>query len=299
MKAAGSRLQASGLLAAALLLVTPATSVAQDACRALASVSIPGATIVSATSVAPNAAAKTPAFCEVQATLAPAPGSRIGAIYRLPANWNGKVLGIGGGGSAGNVTLQAASEGLARGYAVIQNDLGHSSTNGTDWSFAVKGPGQPNVEAIIDFGHRATHVATVSGKELVARFYGRAAQRSYWQGCSTGGRQGLAEVQRYPTDYDGVIAGAPVYSPTVYSNAMLRVQAFHARPESNLRPEHVPLVQKAVLAACDMKDGVADGILTDPRACTWDPRSWRARAPPRRRAWRPRRSRRCAGSTKV
>ena len=111
------------------------------------------------------------------------------------------------------MTLQAASDGLARGYTVIQNDLGHSSTNGTDWSFAIKGPGQPNVEAIIDFGHRATHVATVSGKEIVARFYGRAAQADYWQGCSTGGRQGLAEVQRYPTDYDGVIAGAPVYSP--------------------------------------------------------------------------------------
>lgn len=106
----------------------------------------------------------------------------------------------------------------------------------------------------------------------MGRFYGGPAQPSYWQGCSTGGRQGLAEVRRYPADYDGVIAAAPVYSPTAISNAVLRVQAFHARPESNLRPEHVPLVQKAVLAACDMKDGVADGILTDPRACTWDPK---------------------------
>ena len=78
-------------------------------------------------------------------------------------------------------------------------------------------------------------------------------------------------MQRYPADYDGVIAGAPVYTPLVYSNAILRVQAFHARPESNLLPAHVPLIQKAVLAACDMRDGVADGILTDPRACTWDP----------------------------
>jgi feruloyl esterase len=260
------------LLAAALSLIMPSAGWAQDACSALTSLSIPGATIVSSTSVPANPANKTPAFCEVQATLAPVPGSRIGATYRLPASWNGKVLGIGGGGSAGNVTRQGASEGLVRGYAVIQNDLGHPSTNATDWSFAMKGPGQANVEAIVDFGHRATHVATVAGKQVVTRFYGRPAQRSYWQGCSTGGRQGLAEVQRYPADYDGVIAGAPVYSPTVYSNAMLRVQAFHARPESNLRPDHVPLVQKAVLAACDSKDGVADGILTDPRACTWDPK---------------------------
>jgi len=78
-------------------------------------------------------------------------------------------------------------------------------------------------------------------------------------------------VQRYPDDYDGVIAGAPVYTPVTYSNAMLRVQMFHARPESNLRPEHVPLIREAVLAACDKDDGVADGILTDPRTCSWDP----------------------------
>src|SRR4030095_8568078 len=132
-------------------------------------------------------------------------------------------------------------------------------------------PGQQNTEGIIDFGHRATHEATVVGKAVASRYYSRAPQRSYWQGGSTGGRQGLSEVQRYPDDYDGVIAGAPVYSPMVYSNAILRVQAFHARPDSNLQPAHVPLIQKAVLAACDMKDGVADGILTDPRACTWDP----------------------------
>ena len=256
--------------AAATVLTSTAVS-AQDACSALGSASIPGASIVSSKPVPANASTGTPAFCEVQTTLSPVAGSHIGAVYRLPANWNGKILGIGGGGSAGNVTLQAAADGLARGYAIVQNDLGHPSASATDWSFAVKGPGQPNTEAIIDFGHRATHAATVAGKDLVTRFYRRPAQHAYWQGCSTGGRQGLAEVQRYPNDYDGVIAGAPVYSPLVYSNAMLRVQAFHAHPESNLLPAHVPMIQKAVMAACDLKDGVADGILTDPRACTWDP----------------------------
>lgn len=253
-------------------LVTPGVAFAQDACQGLTSASIPGATIIGATSVPANATTKTPAFCEVRATLSPAPGSQIGAVYRLPLNWNGKVLGVGGGGSAGNVTLQGAVEGLSRGYAVMQNDLGHPSTSATDWSFAITAPGKPNVEAVIDFGHRATHEATVVGKAVASRFYGRPVQRSYWEGCSTGGRQGLAEVQRYPADYDGVIAGAPVYSPLVYSNAMLRVQAFHAKPGSNLRPDHVPLIQKAVLASCDAQDGVLDGILTDPRACRWDPK---------------------------
>ena len=245
---------------------------AQEMCTALVkSLTIHGTTILSSTAVAADASGRAPAFCEVRASISPVPGSQIGAVYRLPASWNGKVLGIGGGGAAGNVTIQAATAGLSRGYATIQNDLGHSSTSATDWAFTLKAPGQQNTEGIIDFGHRATHEATVVGKQVASRFYNKPAQRAYWQGCSTGGRQGLAEVQRYPDDYDGVIAGAPVYSPMVYSNAILRVQTFHARPESNLQPAHVPLIQKAVLAACDMKDGVADGILTDPRACTWDP----------------------------
>jgi len=247
-------------------------AVAQDACGSFATKpQLPNTTIVAVTSVTADSAQGLPAHCEVQATISPVPGSHIGAVYRLPMNWNGKVLGIGGGGFAGNVTVAAAAAGLARGYAVIQNDLGHESSGALDPAFTIKAPGQPNVEGIIDFGHRATHVATDVGKKLVTSFYGRAPQHAYWQGCSTGGRQGLAEVQRYPADYDGVIAGAPVYTPLVYSNAILRVQAFHKTPGSNLLPEHVPLIQKAVLAACDGKDGIADGIITDPRSCTWDP----------------------------
>jgi len=257
---------------AAVVLVVPGIASGQDACSRVAASAFPsGTTIVAAKAVPANAEGSLPAFCEVHAKISPVAGSHIGAVYRLPANWNGKVLGIGGGGFAGNLTIAAAANGLSRGYAVIENDMGHESTASLDPTFAIRAPGQPNVEAIVDFGHRATHLATTVGKSVVARYYGRPAQRAYWQGCSTGGRQGLAEVQRYPDDYDGVIAGAPVYTPLVYSNAILRVQAFHARPESNLLPAHVALIQKSVLAACDMKDGVADGILTDPRACTWDP----------------------------
>jgi feruloyl esterase len=260
-----SRLSA---LACGLLAAAPVA--AQDLCGPLtARPSFKDTTIVSATTVA--AANNVPAFCEVQATISPVAGSRIGAVYRLPADWNGKVLGIGGGGFAGNVRAEAAAEGLTRGYAVIQNDMGHPSPNGLDPSFTLDSEGKRNVEGIIDFGHRATHLATVIGKEVAARRYGRAPEHAYWQGCSTGGRQGLAEVQRYPDDYDGVIAGAPVYTPLTYANAMLRVQTFHARPGSNLTPAQVPLIRDAVLAACDKNDGVADGILTDPRTCGWDP----------------------------
>jgi feruloyl esterase len=254
---------------AAMAGLLSGAAVAQDACGPLTQLKLEHTSIVSAAGVAGDGA--TPPHCEVQATITPVPGSKIGAVYRLPASWNGKVLGIGGGGFAGNVSAGAAADGLVRGYAVIQNDMGHPSASALDPSFAVDATGKRNVEGIVDFGHRATHLATVVGKQVAASFYGREPERAYWQGCSTGGRQGLAEVQRYPDDYDGVIAGAPVYTPLTYSNAMLRVQMFHARPESNLVPEHVPLIRDAVLAACDANDGVSDGILTDPRTCSWDP----------------------------
>lgn len=244
----------------------------QNVCSALsAGARFPATTIDSAAEFAADATRHLPAFCEVHATISPVEGSHIGAVYRLPADWNGKVLGIGGGGYAGNVGFDAAVPGLERGYAIIQNDLGHPSANALDPSFAIKADGKPNVPGLVDFGHRATHLATTVGKDIVERVYGRVPAHAYWQGCSTGGRQGLAEVQRYPGDYDGVIAGAPVFNALVYSNAILRTQAFHKRPGSNLSAAQVPLIRKAVLAACDAKDGLEDGILTDPRKCRWDP----------------------------
>ena len=260
---------AAGCLAAAL---TAGVAGAQQRCESFAAgARFADTAIVSAQSVAADAAHGRPAYCEVHAAITPVEGSHIGAVYRLPAKWNGKVLGIGGGGFAGNVGVAAASAGLARGYAVIQNDLGHPSASALDPSFAIGADGKPNVPGIVDFGHRATHLATAVGKDVIERLYGRAPEHAYWQGCSTGGRQGLAEVQRYPEDYDGVIAGAPVFNALVYSNAVLRVQAFHATPQNNLSPAQVPLIHTAVLAACDAADGLADGILTDPRKCTWDP----------------------------
>jgi feruloyl esterase len=261
----------AGLIVVIGALAAPAIASAQDMCRALSSTTLPNTMVLSAEPVAADAKRGTPPFCEARVAISPVPGSRIVAVFRMPPDWNGRILGIGGGGFAGNLAIDAAADALARGYATVQNDLGHPSAGALDPAFTIRSDGQPDTEAIIDFGHRATHLATTVGKQVITRFYGRGQQRTYWQGCSTGGRQGLAEVQRYPEDYDGVIAGAPVYTPMVYSNAILRVQAFHAKAESNLLPAQVPLIQKAVLAACDAKDGVTDGILTDPRACTWDP----------------------------
>lgn len=230
-----------------------------------------GAKIAGARLVPADAAKGLPAFCEVTGTASPTPGSHIGVVYRLPEAWNGKLLGVGGGGWAGNVTLESAAEGLAKGYAVAETDSGHPSANAVDVSWALTADGKRNAEAIDDFGWRAVHVMTVLGKQVLDAYYGKPALKAYWQGCSTGGRQGLMEVQRFPDDYDGVIAGAPVYDFTVQTSAVLRTQFFHADPESNLLPAQASLLNKAVLDACDGLDGLTDGIITDPRACRFDP----------------------------
>lgn len=206
-----------------------------------------------------------PAFCEVTARLSPAEGSNIGVVYRLPENWNGKVLGIGGGGWAGNVTIQAASEGLKKGYATLQSDGGNAGTDvwNNGWVAA-------NPEAAIDFSHRAIHEMTVAGKKLAAAFYGQAHQRAYFHGCSTGGRMALMEAQRYPEDYDAIIAGAPVYTLQVQTSAVLRNMAF-ARNNGGLSADDLKLVQNAALKSCDKADGLEDGLINDPRQCAWDP----------------------------
>jgi feruloyl esterase len=245
------------------LAATPASAQGDAArCAAATSGDAFGATGASARWVAADAAAGLPAYCEVSGTLSPVSGSAIGVVYRLPAAWNGKLLGIGGGGWAGNVTLGAASDGLRRGYATAQTDGGHPSTEPWDNSW-VKAP-----EAVTDFAYRAINRMTIAGKALVKGYYGRAQDRAYFQGCSTGGRMALMEAQRFPQDYDGIIAGAPVYSLQVQSSAILRNNGFAkgAFTEALLK-----LVNESVLKACDAKDGAADGVIAQPRACAWSP----------------------------
>ena len=210
-----------------------------------------------------------PAFCEVSGTLNPVQGSNIGVVFRLPADWNGKVLGIGGGGWAGNITLAAASDGLAKGYATMQTDGGNAGTDVWNNGWVAERP-----ESAIDFSHRAIHLMTVTGKAVAARFYGRAHSRAYYNGCSTGGRMGLMEAQRYPDDYDAIIAGAPVYTLQTQTSAVFRNQAFAAGGgAAAFTPEDLQLVQTSVLAQCDARDGLADGIVNDPASCTWQPAS--------------------------
>ena len=212
-----------------------------------------------------DAAKGLPANCDIKGTLHPVAGSNIGVVYRLPDNWNGKVYGIGGGGWAGNVTLQAASEALQAGYATMQTDGGHPGTGVWDNGWASTNP-----EAAKDFSYRAIHEMTVAGKKLATAYYGRKFDNAYYVGCSTGGRMGLMEAQRFPDDYDAIVAGAPVYTLQTQTTGLMRTNAFGA-PGAAFTADDLKLAETSALNQCDAHDGLKDGLINDPRSCHWDP----------------------------
>lgn len=266
---------AVGLAGAGTILAAPQVAAAQAPdCANLARAGLFAQTTVTSARVVPADAAKgAPAFCEVTAVIRPVEGSNIGVVYRLPEGWNGKMLGLGGGGWAGNVRIEAAEPGLKAHYATAQTDGGHASTGVWDTAWA------SNPEAVKDFSWRAIHLMTDVGKQVVARYYGRPQSKAYYQGCSTGGRMGMIEVQRFPADYDAAIVGAPVYNLTVQTTALVRTQTF-AAPGAGFTQDLLSRVNQAVLRACDAKDGAADGLLTDPRSCGWDPAEMQCKAGP-------------------
>ncbi len=242
---------------------------------AFAQTEIVGATWYAASTAATNGVADLPANCEIAGVIRPVAGSEIGVLYRLPEGWNGKVLAIGGGGWLGNTRLspEGASIGLRQGYATMQTDGGHPEVPSMVFdpsSWAINADGSLNTAKVEDFSHRAIHLMTARGKELLEAYYGEAPRRSYYQGCSTGGRMGLMEVQRYPDDFDGVIAGAPVYTLQTQTTQTLRSVAFD-QAGARLSAEHLTLINEAVLAQCDAPDGAADRVLRDPRSCDFDP----------------------------
>lgn len=206
-----------------------------------------------------------PAFCRVIAALHPVSQSDIRIEVWLPhSGWNGKFLGVGNGGFSGSIAFAALADGLRRGYAAASTNTGHEGSSGR---FAL---GQP--QKVIDFGYRAVHLMTTAGKRLVRDFYARPAQRAYWNGCSAGGRQGLQSAQRYPQDYDGIVAGAPALDWTGRASSALRVAAaVRAQADSALDPAAMDALHRGALAACDADDGVVDGVISDPPRCGFDP----------------------------
>ena len=262
---AGGALAIAGAMGGAFVVAPKPAQAAEGACASLRAPGLFSHTAVtSAAMVAADPAKGMPAYCEVAAMVTPVAGSTIGVVVRLPESWNGKMLGLGGGGWAGNVRIEGAAPGLKTGYATVQTDGGHASTSPWETAWA------SNPESITDFAYRAIHQMTAVGKQVVVRYYGKPQSKAYYQGCSTGGRQGLMEVQRFPTDYDGVIAGAPVYNLLVQTSSVVRNHVFNA-PGAGFTEEQLALVNRTVLKACDAKDGLVDGVIADPTACGWDP----------------------------
>ena len=212
-----------------------------------------------------NPFAPLPAFCRVAATLTPANDSEIKIEVWLPANWNGKLQSVGNGAWAGNLSYPAMATALAAGYAAVSTDTGHVGGNA---NFIVGHP-----EKLVDFEERAVHEMTGAAKAIVDAFYGQAPRRAYFNGCSTGGRQALTEVQRYPADYDAIIAGAPAnFAKRQTFGQIWLWQATHKDEASMLTPESYQVLHKAVLEACDALDGVKDGVIENPTRCEFDPK---------------------------
>ena len=201
-------------------------------------------------------------FCRVVGTIKPTTDSDIQFELWLPpqADWNSKFQGVGSGASRGVIEYQRLMGGLERGYATVSTDSGHRST-GFDVSWAFNHP-----ERIIDFGYRAQHLATQAAKSLTRRFYERAPVHSYFVGCSQGGHHGLMEAQRFPEDYDGIIAGAPVYDWVgEMTEQAWNVCALQRTPARALPAEKLQLLHRAVVRAC----GGSDGLVEDPRKCSF------------------------------
>jgi hypothetical protein len=254
-----------------------------EACAKLSSLPIPDAAITSAQAYGAGALpatvrgpfgenladlfSKLPAFCRVVAAAKPTSDSNITVELWMPlAGWNGRFEGIGNGGFAGSIDTSGLAALMAKGYAVAATDTGHSASF-IDASWA---PGHP--EKVIDFGYRGIHEMTRVAKAVVEAFYGSSARHSYFSGCSDGGREALMEAQRYPEDYDGILAGAPAnYWTRLVTIGVTDTQALTMKPESYIPPKKIPAIAHAVLAACDQLDGVRDGILNDPRQCKFDP----------------------------
>jgi len=215
-----------------------------------------------------TALADMPAFCKINGTTSSTTDSLVHFELWVPTapGWNGKLVVTGNGGYAPDLNYADMAHALQRGFATMAGDTGHTSE---DLLFVIGHP-----QKIVDWGTSSVHDITVAGKSILAKLQAQAVSRSYYYGCSTGGHQGYAEVQRYPNDFDGVIAGDPGNNRTALNaEFMNRFLANHATNDNTtplLTTAKVKLVTQAAVAACDALDGVTDGVISDPRACGTD-----------------------------
>lgn len=254
--------------AIALLLVAPAHAAA-TACAELATLALPDTKITLAQRVPSGELRiagvpqpfRVPAMCRVAGTVVPA----INFEVWLPegSHWNGRFQAVGGGGLAGVISYAAMVEAVQAGYASSSTDTGHVASD-TTW--------MADRQRVIDYGYRAIHEMTVKAKAIIERHYGRPAEYSYFNGCSTGGRQGLMAAQRFPDDFHGIVAGAPVNRFTrLHMGQLWMAHVTLKTPGAALSADDLNRIGAAAIAQCDADDGVRDGIITDPRTCRFDP----------------------------
>src|SRR5262245_49667632 len=252
-----------------LLVAACATSVRADGatCSALttksfgAEVKIESATFVPATATAPE-------HCDVRGVMAPEAKFAV----KLPTNWNNRFYMVGGGGFAGQLSLGPMNAGLQKGYATATTDTGHDAAKEPLATFAERRANNPNADRKkLDYAYLAVHNTAALAKQIIRAYYGGAPKYSYWVGCSTGGRQGLMEAQRYPEDFDGYVIGAPVLKISHEGiRGVWNAQAVSTGPGA-VANDKLPLLADAVYKKCDGVDGLQDGLITDPRQCRFDP----------------------------
>lgn len=252
-------------------LFLPAAAFAGN-CESLASLSLPNTTITSAKAVPAGSmtagrgqTSNVPASCQVHGIIKPSPVSAIHFEVWMPeAGWNGNLQVAGNGGLAGTISTAPMAASLRNGFAAASTDTGHTSQEPREWL--------EDRERLIDYSYRGLHLTTVNAKAIVNAYYSKNAKSSYFSGCSYGGKQALTEAQRFPADFDGIVAGdaANFWTHQMLSEVWNGVVT--SSPETNLPADKLEIVQDAVMLACDANDGASDGIISDPQHCHFDPK---------------------------
>ena len=249
-------------LKSALVDYSQADLVPRKTCEAMAKFKTKEVVQISAT---PMETGDAPAHCRVTGVLSP----EIAFEVSLPAKWNGRFYMIGNGGFAGDsldapTRVEQRNAALRVGFAFAQTNTGHDAAKEPGASFVMSNP-----QKAIDYAYRAVHLTATTAKEITKEYYGRTASHAYWNSCSNGGRQGLIEAQRFPDDFDGVIAASPWVNQTGFTvGAIWNQKALTAAP---LTPAKLALVGEKVMEKCDAVDGLKDGLIGDPRKCAFDP----------------------------
>ena len=255
--------QAFANLKEALVDYSKSDTEPHKSCEALAKFSSRDIAQITATVVAATQAE--PAHCRVNGMLAP----EIAFEVSLPARWNGRLYMIGNGGHAGETLddpgrVAQRNQALRVGFAFAQTNTGHDARKEPGASFVMSNP-----QKAIDYAHRAVHLTASTTKAITADYYGKPVSHAYWNSCSNGGRQGLIEAQRYPEDFDGIVANAPWVSQTGFTiGAMWNQRALSEAPVTAAK---LAMVADKVMAKCDAIDGLQDNLIDDPRECSFDP----------------------------